>query len=820
MSTASTKRAWRLQEFVAHGANVNCLALGHKTGRVMVTGGDDRKVNLWTIGKPNCIMSLSGHTSPVEAVRFGNAEEMVVAGSMSGALKLWDLEQAKIIRTLTGHKANIRCLDFHPYGDFVASGSLDTNVKLWDIRRKGCIFTYKGHSNGVNCLRFSPDGRWVASASEDSTIKIWDLAAGKLLVDLKQHAGPVNSMEFHPSEYLLASGSSDRSIRFWELEKFQCVDCTDYDNNAIRSVVFHPDGACIFGGSTELLKVYGWEPSRCFDSVNMSWGKVADMAVAQTQLIGASINQTTVSTFVLDLTRVAPIGEVPGTPIPPLSASGRRNFNHERPPTTSTMQQIPDQRPGVASVPRHISRQVAHKVYIDGMGSVPSSPSDTLRDILGSRSNSPTLSNQSASPDLLRKRRSHSSRGDDTRAAVRPGKKSDLRRVNSMLAMPSDRNGERVRPRLTRSSNQFLQRSQTITSPTSNVHAVRRRNRSTVNRPKRLEKTSSGAVELISMPKPAEEPEEPGPPEDPGEDATSTADVKDPTEYAEIFKGSTKVAQSPPRKILPFPAPQDDDVNKLAGDLQSASPFQPPSHSPVSDTNNRGQRAPSESVRQSGGETYRGANRAPAPSNQSNAPTSQYPPSNQPALDPKDFMPPHQPVVLGDYDALGMISKGHSSMSASLSARNKNLQLVRAMWSSGNVRTALESAVQMQDNSVIVDVLSVLNDKPTYWSLEVIDLLLLPVYKLLTSRFEDHILVAGLSLKVILKTYSPLIRQNLSPPSRLGVDITGEERHRRCMTIYKQMQEIRRLMEGKHFQKGKLENTFKEIQLLINSLDT
>ena len=44
------------EEFVAHGSNVNCLALGHKTGRVMVTGGDDRKVNLWTVGKPNCIM--------------------------------------------------------------------------------------------------------------------------------------------------------------------------------------------------------------------------------------------------------------------------------------------------------------------------------------------------------------------------------------------------------------------------------------------------------------------------------------------------------------------------------------------------------------------------------------------------------------------------------------------------------------------------------------------------------------------------------------------------------------------------------------------
>ena len=44
------------EEFVAHAANVNCLALGHKSGRVLVTGGDDKKVNLWAVGKPNCIM--------------------------------------------------------------------------------------------------------------------------------------------------------------------------------------------------------------------------------------------------------------------------------------------------------------------------------------------------------------------------------------------------------------------------------------------------------------------------------------------------------------------------------------------------------------------------------------------------------------------------------------------------------------------------------------------------------------------------------------------------------------------------------------------
>ena len=54
------KRAWKLQEFVGRAASVTCLSLGHKSGRVLVTGGEDKKVNLWAVGKPSCIMSLSG----------------------------------------------------------------------------------------------------------------------------------------------------------------------------------------------------------------------------------------------------------------------------------------------------------------------------------------------------------------------------------------------------------------------------------------------------------------------------------------------------------------------------------------------------------------------------------------------------------------------------------------------------------------------------------------------------------------------------------------------------------------------------------------
>lgn len=47
------------EEFVAHASSVNCLKIGRKSSRVLVTGGEDHKVNLWAIGKPNAILVRS-----------------------------------------------------------------------------------------------------------------------------------------------------------------------------------------------------------------------------------------------------------------------------------------------------------------------------------------------------------------------------------------------------------------------------------------------------------------------------------------------------------------------------------------------------------------------------------------------------------------------------------------------------------------------------------------------------------------------------------------------------------------------------------------
>ncbi|KAL6845258.1 hypothetical protein ACP4OV_024753 [Aristida adscensionis] len=299
-------RALATEEFVAHDADVRSLAIGKKSSRVFITGGDDRKVNLWAIGKQTPLLSLSGHTSSVEAVQFDSAEVLVLAGSSNGSIKLWDLEEAKVVRSLTGHRSSCIAVEFHPFGEFFASGSSDTDLKIWDIKKKGCIHTYKGHRGPIRRIRFSPDGRWVVTGGEDNIVKVWDLTAGKLLHDFKFHSGQIHCIDFHPQEFLLATGSADRTVKFWDLETFELIGSAGPEGSGVRSMVFHPDGKTLFCGLDQSLKVFSWEPVRCHDLVDMGWNSLADLSIYEGKLLGCSYHECRVGLWAADISLIGP----------------------------------------------------------------------------------------------------------------------------------------------------------------------------------------------------------------------------------------------------------------------------------------------------------------------------------------------------------------------------------------------------------------------------------------------------------------------------------------------------------------------------------
>ena len=100
-----------------------------------------------------------------------------------------------------------------------------------------------------------------------------------MLHEFKHHTGAVTTLEFHPSEFLLASGSSDRTVKFWDLETFSPAGSTSIEASRIRAVSFAEDGQCLFSGGQDCMRAYGWEPSTCYESMSIGWGKIQDMAV-------------------------------------------------------------------------------------------------------------------------------------------------------------------------------------------------------------------------------------------------------------------------------------------------------------------------------------------------------------------------------------------------------------------------------------------------------------------------------------------------------------------------------------------------------------
>ncbi|CAD7944690.1 unnamed protein product [Amoebophrya sp. A25] len=301
---------WKLQEFVGHHSAVTCCRLGSKSGQLLATGAEDKRVNVWQVGNPQPLVTLTGHASAPQCLVFDQAEESLVVGCAGGALQVWNLDQKKTHATFTGHRTSCECVEFHPYGDFFASGSLDTNMKIWDMRRKSCIQTYKGHTAGITCVRFSPHGRWVATAGQDATVKLWDLTAGKLMREFTLHKGAITSMDFHPDDFLLATASTDRTAKLWNLETFKAVGGTDIGSSAVQIVKFYPEKKSLLAAAADQLRAYQISNLQTSPEVfDTEWGsQLRDLQMtSQNKVLAISSDQSLVSVWVGSLkSKVSP----------------------------------------------------------------------------------------------------------------------------------------------------------------------------------------------------------------------------------------------------------------------------------------------------------------------------------------------------------------------------------------------------------------------------------------------------------------------------------------------------------------------------------
>ncbi|KAG1346226.1 putative Transcriptional corepressor LEUNIG [Cocos nucifera] len=210
-------------------------------GKLLATGGHDKKAVLWYTETLKPKSTLEEHSLLITDVRFSPSMPRLATSSFDKTVRVWDADNPGYsLRTFMGHSASVMSLDFHPNKeDLICSCDGDGEIRYWSINNGSCARVFKG---GTAQMRFQPrQGRYLAAAA-DNAISILDVETQACRHLLQGHRKHVDSVCWNPSGELLASVSED-SVKVWSLgsgSEGECVHEMSCNGSKFHSCVFHP----------------------------------------------------------------------------------------------------------------------------------------------------------------------------------------------------------------------------------------------------------------------------------------------------------------------------------------------------------------------------------------------------------------------------------------------------------------------------------------------------------------------------------------------------------------------------------------------------
>ena len=246
----------------------------------MAVASSDRMTRLCTLEGSNTreIAALSGHSGPVERVRFHpNQDALLCTAASDSTVRLWDVRtnsQKAVgqIEVSKGPSATDASWSPAANSAILAITERDGSIRLYDTRKVSMPASSSGggrsnnnsallkvfHSSNsvVEACVFSPAGRHLVAAMTTNGLgglNIWELESNDTShkYEYPAHTGPIYSMAFSPDGTRFATGGSDAIVGLWEVESMVCTHTIDRFIKFTRSVSFSHDSKLLASSSEE-----------------------------------------------------------------------------------------------------------------------------------------------------------------------------------------------------------------------------------------------------------------------------------------------------------------------------------------------------------------------------------------------------------------------------------------------------------------------------------------------------------------------------------------------------------------------------------------